>query len=505
MKKKIIILLSIVLFFTSCNSWFNVTSSDEIREEDHYSTEIGFQQSLIGCYIAMAEDELYGKNLSWYGLERLGHQFYPQIYSNDDEVSFNLQNFSYNSVYLVSFTENIWAKAYNVIANVNEALKYIDEKQSIMDPINYHIIKGELLAIRAYMHFDLLRLYGYGSWEQRSSELNNKYTIPYALEISKEAPAQVTGDEAIRLILTDVTDAANLLREYDPVTKKHDFSYYANVNTDGFYNTRNLRLNYYAVKALESRVRLWEGSESNKSKALDAAEEVIKAIENGIDMIENKQNIYILKFLTPETINSSTYNLTEEQLFGLSIQNLDTKIKGYIKPYYVDDDSKVMYIEPETANQIYENSTTDVRFTTLLDQSLTSSSLGYVPLKVYQPSTINQYYKNKISMIRLPEVYYIAAECCTTGTPANLEKAMTYLNHVRQKRGLYEDLKNLDATQIINEIKKEYRKEFLSEGVMFYYYKRTGSSKIPYRSEIMEDKQYVLPYPTYEIQSGRVQ
>lgn len=164
-----------------------------------------------------------------------------------------------------------------------------------------------------------------------------------------------------------------------------------------------------------------------------------------------------------------------------------------------------MYIEPETANQVYENSTTDVRFTTLLNQSLTSSSLGYVPLKVYQSSTINQYYKNKISMIRLPEVYYIAAECCATGTPANLEKAITYLNHVRQKRGLYEDLKNLDATQIINEIKKEYRKEFLSEGVMFYYYKRTGASEIPYRSEIMEDKQYVLPYPTYEIQSGRVQ
>ena len=90
-------------------------------------------------------------------------------------------------------------------------------------------------------------------------------------------------------------------------------------------------MNYYAVKALESRVRLWEGSDSNKSKALDAAEEVIKAAENDINMTENNQNIYTLKFLTPETINSSTYNLTAEQLFGLSIQNLDTKIKNYIK------------------------------------------------------------------------------------------------------------------------------------------------------------------------------
>ena len=51
---------------------------------------------------------------------------------------------------------------------------------------------------------------------------------------------------------------------------------------------------------------------------------------------------------------------------------------------------------------------------------------------------------------------------------------------------------------------KEYQKEFLSEGVMFYYYKRTGATSIP-RTEEMDDKKYVLPYPDFEIQSGRVQ
>ena len=94
MKKKIVTILSIAFFFTSCNSWFDVTSSDEIREEDHYSTEIGFQQSLIGCYIAMAEDDLYGKNLSWYGLERLGHQFYPQVYAGSDAIPLDLHKFA---------------------------------------------------------------------------------------------------------------------------------------------------------------------------------------------------------------------------------------------------------------------------------------------------------------------------------------------------------------------------------------------------------------------------
>ncbi len=40
---------------------------------------------------------------------------------------------------------------------------------------------------------------------------------------------------------------------------------------------------------------------------------------------------------------------------------------------------------------------------------------------------------------------------------------------------------------------------------MFYYYKRTGCKSIPNYSEEMTDTQYLLPYPTFEIQSGRVQ
>lgn len=39
------------LFITSCNDWFDVTSSNEIREKDHYSKDSGFKQSLIGMLL----------------------------------------------------------------------------------------------------------------------------------------------------------------------------------------------------------------------------------------------------------------------------------------------------------------------------------------------------------------------------------------------------------------------------------------------------------------------
>ena len=108
-------------------------------------------------------------------------------------------------------------------------------------------------------------------------------------------------------------------------------------------------------------------------------------------------------------------------------------------------------------------------------------------------------------MIRIPEIDYIAAECYVKQNNPNLPLALNCLNTVREKRGLYTPLEDLDAEQILVEIQKEYHKEFLSEGVMFYYYKRTGTKTIPNYTEDMEDAQYVLPYPEFEIQSGRVQ
>ena len=59
MKKIIKALLAITIAtFGACNDWFNVTAPSEIREEDHYKSVVGFQQTLIGCYIGMTDDNL---------------------------------------------------------------------------------------------------------------------------------------------------------------------------------------------------------------------------------------------------------------------------------------------------------------------------------------------------------------------------------------------------------------------------------------------------------------
>lgn len=502
MKQHIFVIYALVILsFTACNDWFDVTSGSEIREEDHYSSTTGFQQSLIGCYIGMADETLYGKNLSWNLLELLGNQYEPLPLTSVTSMEYRLQQYNYRHNDVVNTIESIWAKAYSVIANANKALIYIDQNRNTLHEIDYQIIKGELLAIRAYMHFDLLRLYGYGNWEERAAELNGKLTIPYVMNISKEPTPQQPGEATIGNILADLEEAASLLKDYDPVTGKHPESFYAEVNADGFMNNRNIRLNYLAVRGLQSRVLLWEGSAESKSKALAAAEEVIAAVKKGVRLENMGTNMFSL---SASDINRTNSSLATEHLFGLNVPNMATKMASYINPFYLDTDYAAFYLRPEDAITLYENSTSDVRYAVLLSQNTNSSSMGFVPLKYYQ-SNQSYFFSNKVSMIRIPEIYYIAAECYATGNNPNPDMALDRLNSVRNMRGLYENLEDLTVEQILNEIKKEYHKEFLSEGVMFYYYKRTGTTVVPHYSEEMSDNEYLLPFPAFELQAGRVQ
>ena len=501
MKKQYLYLLFILVgavCMTSCESWLDETSNSEIREEDHFSTEVGFRQSLIGCYINMTDESLYGKELSWGMVETLGRQFQPYTTSASSS-NYYIQNYNYKHSTTVARVENIWAKAYNVIANANAALAVIDEKETMMNPTNYSVIKGEFLAIRAYMHFELMRLYGYGNWANRKAEIDAKYAVPYVTSVSKNPTDQVKTSEFFKLLIADLEEAAKYLAE-DPVTGKHEWSHYEELNEDGFYDYRNLHLNYYAVKALQARVYLWEGSADSKAKALAAATEVID------DYYTNAASAGTIVRWMGDTDFNSYPALALEHIFGLNInaERFNNLTAAYLKTALADTDDDAYYLTNADTYAIYENSNTDYRFTKLMQSQLSGTMVGFLPLKLHQTSGAQQLFSNRIPLIRMSEMYYIAAECHLANK--DMKAALDLLTVVRNQRGVYEAL---DATMSVEaameEIKKEYHKEFLLEGVMFYYYKRTGADVLPNMDTPMTDEQYVLPYPEFELQNGRIQ
>ncbi|MBO5251927.1 MAG: RagB/SusD family nutrient uptake outer membrane protein [Bacteroidaceae bacterium] len=501
MKKQYLYLLFILVgavCMTSCESWLDETSNSEIREEDHFSTEVGFRQSLIGCYINMTDESLYGKELSWGMVETLGRQFQPYTTSASSS-NYYIQNYNYKHSTTVARVENIWAKAYNVIANANAALAVIDEKETMMNPTNYSVIKGEFLAIRAYMHFELMRLYGYGNWAGRKAEIDAKYAVPYVKSVSKNPTNQVKTSEFFKLLIADLEEAAKYLAE-DPVTGKHEWSHYEELNEDGFYDYRNLHLNYYAVKALQARVYLWEGSADSKAKALAAATEVID------DYYTNAASAGTVVRWMGDTDFNSYPALALEHIFGLNInaERFNNLTAAYLKTALADTDDDAYYLTNADTYAIYENSNTDYRFTKLLQSQLTGIMVGFLPLKLHQTSGAQQLFSYRIPLMRMPEMYYIAAECHLANN--DVEAALDLLTVVRNQRGVYEELDaTMSVEQAMEEIKKEYHKEFLLEGVMFYYYKRTGADELPNMETPMTDAEYVLPYPEFELQNGRIQ
>jgi hypothetical protein len=76
------------------------------------------------------------------------------------------------------------------------------------------------------------------------------------------------------------------------------------------------------------------------------------------------------------------------------------------------------------------------------------------------------------------------------------------LNAVRSHRKLtdYPLSSSLTAVEIQDEIYKEYRKEFLGEGQLFFYYKRLNLPVIDGAGVVANDNVYVLPLPDNEME-----
>ena len=58
-------LVLMTVSLVSCNDWFDVIPRSSVYEDDLYAKEQGFQSTLTGLYIAMGEDNMYGKEMTF--------------------------------------------------------------------------------------------------------------------------------------------------------------------------------------------------------------------------------------------------------------------------------------------------------------------------------------------------------------------------------------------------------------------------------------------------------
>ena len=475
-----ILLCAMLCTMVACDSWLDTTPPSQVPEEDQFDDEFGFRQALIGCYIGMADVDLYGKQLTWYSVEMQSGQYsihtQAQIYA--------MGTYQYTTQRALSVLNSVWEKAYNVIANANNALKFIDKRQGVLDPISYRMIKGELLAIRAMLHFDLMRLYGYGNLANRTDK-STRLTIPYVKDYDKEITLQQTYDKTIELIINDLTNALGLLDD-EPITGKYPADYYDALNDDGFFSDRTFRLNYFAVKALLARVYMWEGSDAS----------IALARQEALDVIREGERLQLYQWITTDVVSTDPIHSTEH-ITSLNIPAFTDRLSDYFLYNFLEGTAyNAIKLSEDGLEDIYYETGTGENADYRLEKLFFRNSNGYyTPLKLAQDRSSGYLKLNRMPLIRLPEMYLIVAESYLRGANINLTEAVSYLKTLREKRSNYIDISGYTRDELLTCLMNEYRREFLCEGVTFFYFKRIGATDIPNLTVEMSDEKYLWPYP----------
>ncbi|WP_442591893.1 RagB/SusD family nutrient uptake outer membrane protein [Pedobacter sp. AW31-3R] len=469
------ILLSSFLFFClSCKKWTDVNPSTRIKEEEFFSKESGFKDLLAGIYIKMGDPSTYGRETTFGFIDVIGQQYDLSTNPALDQTYPKAEKAGYTDVDVQRLINAIWSNNYNCIANTNLLLQGLNSAdQSIFQAGNFNIIKGEALGLRAFLHFDLLRLFG-TTYPAGGANLS---AIPYVTKYGNDIPKRITAAEVIALILADLDEAESLLKE-DPIATGRTVS---GNEDNGYLLNRKLKFNYYAVLALKARVYLWAGQ---SAKALEAAKKVIEKAEVTFPWVLNTA-------LTGSDTNKDR-TFTTEYIFGLYQNQMLANTTGFI----TDNSQRGLTITAGTLNSIYPR-VDDIRRSYLIR----SNSFGIYSDKLFQPSTNpDPNLTKRMPIIRIPEMYYIAAEAVLEIDKA---QALTYLNKVRNIRGENGIIQpTANTTEIMSEISKEYRKEFFSEGQFFYYNKRLNNTAVPGFEGVYDTRNYVLPLPPNEIQFG---
>lgn len=456
---------------SSCNSFLDVRPEGEVLGKDLLTDQKGFENALYGVYAGMRVHNLYGGHMGFYTLDVLAQYFYPTGQSNiyfSEVLAYNYDHSSLKSTFF-----DIWSTMYRTISYANNVLINL-ENYSPSDMRYYDIYKGEALGLRAYMHFDLLRLF------TPQYTLNPQADgIPYNKAFSIENPEFVSAAKVYENILDDLQEAERLLGAegvYEDLTGREKYLY-----------DQQIHFNIHAVRALMARVYLTMG---NHDDALKYAELVIGSGEFGLAQgpaIKGDLAGILSKTETVFGLYSKSYhdNIYDYVYLSTSFRTLD--LRGNIASIYqsneVGNDNRWDYW--------FQLGSSSTRLVKLVDMYIVNNTEYNRPTG--QISGLN--------LIRLPEMYYIAAECLLEKN--RYDDALGYFNDVLESRGMVALDQRVPAeTLTLERITEERYKEFIGKGQAFFNMKRLNLDISPAVGVMIpaSDKIYVPAIPDEEFE-----
>lgn len=462
-----------MLMTISCNDWLDVTPQAQTNADKLFSSPKGFESALYGIYTSMTSPSVYGKQMTWGFMDVLSQ--YYSIRTNADHEYYDASNYNYDAGNSKDIIKGIWLGSYRSIANCNILLEYLEDKGEAFFPENnYALLKAEAMALRAYLHFDLLRAFA-PSWSSNQKGMS----IPFADSFTNKIHKQLTTEEVVQRILADLEIARALLKDIDPILqdqfKSMEFHFSQPLaNGQNFTSFRCYRMNYFAVTALMARVYHY----TNNKAGYALAQEIIKATNDGFFKFTKESELSV-------PLTERDVVMQNEVIFALNYSEVHSLFR-------IADLGSTTGVDLLEINKLYPVND-DLR-RNLLGKNSRNKDVSY------KYADVKSSKGGKIPMIRISEMYLIAAEL---GYEDANSEAVSYFETVRKMRGVPSDLKNLTKEQFIKELTLEVRREFLGEGQQFYWYKRLNLP-VDYRDSQLKlsPKEYTLPMPNAEIEFG---
>lgn len=444
--KKIYLAMGIAagLLFSSCSGFLDQDPSVELPTESALSNTDDLRNAINGVAYSMLDGNRSGR-MTYFSEFSL----FADVRCNDFKVTEDNNQLGelrqYNYIPKGSFNDYGYYYYYNALANVNNALQSIDKGQIEGKEATINDYKGQLLAWRGMLHFDLARMFCYIPTTVTDPSKSLGLVISDQVFDKSYKGTRTDLASTYTFIIKQFTDALSLL------SKSQENGYF----------------NYYAALGLRARAYLYNGQ---YTEALADAKEVIE--QGGFKMLTRDNYVEawskegadetILELLQTEKYNEQRYAPGYYcDATGYSENAFNEE--GYLYKYLVankDKDVRAGLIKNQTSKEDY------------------GSSAGYFPGKY--PGRNGNLYVNNIRILRLSEMYLIAAEAqwhIDNPGSYDLQKtsanAAQYINAIDKNRiEGYTD----KASVTLEDILHEYEIEMFCENQITFAYWRNHQS-----------------------------
>jgi len=446
MKKKYIIILFILAFFSACEDELETTPFQSIDENAVFTSLSGFENAITGVYDGLQDADVYGANVVQNAEVKAQYIVWGGSFTSYSDIAAKAMTTTNAE------STRLWVDGYDAINRTNKVLDALAVTNLNTPAFNLRkdIIKGEALFARAILYYELVRNFGLPYNASSSTDLGVPIILKGTSDLSdaQEMASRATVSQVYNQVITDLKEAELVLPA----------------------NAEAIPASRYSAKGFLARVYLTMKDYTN---ANNYANDVID--NGGFSLDGNPASSF-----GPASSLESVFAIVHTSTDNLS--NTNAGLNDYFSP-------------AERADISIPQSTLDL------------FPAGDTRLSSLFMEEDDQMWSNKwiaddanLPIIRLAEMYLISAEALYElgGSEGD---ATDLLNVIRNRANLANI--SVTGTDLRDSIRMEFIREFIAEGHAVYDLQRwqlpVGFSNGSTATVPWNDPSLVFPIPQREI------